>query len=90
MKKSDVIEAMEAKGMKKAQAASVLTMLAALAAESLANGDRVILAGIGILTVRQRTARIGRNPKTGEQIQIQARKVIHFKPASALRQRLGG
>jgi len=53
--------------------------------ESLAKGDKVILKGLGIFSVRQRGARIGRNPQTGATIQIPAKKVPVFKPSQALK-----
>ena len=52
---------------------------------ALASGDRVELRGFGAFSVRQREARSGRNPRTGETIQIQASKVPAFKAGKALK-----
>ena len=52
---------------------------------SLKNGDSVVLVGVGTFTVRERAARTGRNPQTGEEIQISAAKVPAFKAGKALK-----
>lgn len=54
-------------------------------AHALKNGDEVALPGIGKLSVKQRAARTGRNPATGEEMQIAAKKVPHFSAAKALK-----
>ncbi len=51
---------------------------------SLKKGDRVALVGFGTFTVSRRKARVGRNPQTGEQIEIKARKVARFRPGKDL------
>ena len=53
--------------------------------EALAKGDKVQLVGFGTFEVRERAARTGRNPKTGEDITIAAAKVPAFKPGKALK-----
>ncbi len=55
---------------------------------SLKKGQRVQLVGFGTFSVKQRKARLGRNPKTGEQIQIKARKVPAFQAGSELKNSL--
>ena len=55
---------------------------------SLRKGQRVQLVGFGTFSVKQRKARLGRNPKTGEQIQIKARKVPAFHAGSELKNAL--
>lgn len=55
---------------------------------SLKKGQRVQLVGFGTFSVKQRKARLGRNPKTGEQIQIKARKVPAFHAGSELKNAL--
>ncbi len=56
----------------------------------LRKGDRLRLAGLGILQVRDSPARAGRNPATGEQIQIAAKRKIVFRPAKELKEALIG
>ncbi len=58
--------------------------------EQLANGGRVELRGFGAFTTRARNARTGRNPRTGETVPIDAKKVPFFKPGKEIRERLNG
>lgn len=53
--------------------------------DALKNGDKVQLLGFGNFEVRERAARKGRNPQTGEEIEIQASKLPTFKPGKALK-----
>ncbi len=55
---------------------------------SLRAGDKVEIRGFGSFRLRQRRARMGRNPKTGAQVEVQARRVAYFKPAKELRDAL--
>lgn len=55
---------------------------------SLRAGDKVEIRGFGSFRLRQRQARLGRNPKTGAQVEIQARRIAYFKPAKELRHSL--
>ena len=56
--------------------------------ERLANGGRVELRGFGAFTTRARDARTGRNPRTGEAVPIDAKRVPFFKPGKEIRERL--
>lgn len=58
--------------------------------EALADGDRVELRGFGAFSVKQRDARIGRNPRTGESVQVDEKHVPFFKAGKLLRDRLNG
>ena len=55
---------------------------------ALEDGDRVELRGFGAFSVRERDARIGRNPRTGESVQVAAKRVPFFKAGKELRERL--
>ncbi len=77
----------EAELTKKDAEKAVNATLAAIE-NALANGDKVQLVGFGTFEVRDRAARIGRNPKTGEEIKIPATKVPAFKPGKALKERV--
>lgn len=57
-------------------------------AGALKNGDQVVLVGFGTFAVKERSARMGRNPKTGEEIKIAASKVPGFKAGKALKDAL--
>lgn len=57
-------------------------------ASALAAGERIEIRGFGSMTLRYRPARIGRNPKTGEQVEVAEKYVPHFKPGARLRKRV--
>ena len=59
-------------------------------AGALSRGDRVELRGFGALSVKKRNARIGRNPRTGESVNVAEKHVPFFKTGKNLRQRLNG
>jgi len=54
----------------------------------LAQGGRVELRGFGAFSTRQRDARVGRNPRTGESVDVDAKRVPYFKPGKEMRERL--
>jgi integration host factor subunit beta len=56
--------------------------------EQLARGGRVELRGFGAFSTRQRKARVGRNPRTGDAVQVPAKRVPYFKPGKEMRERL--
>ena len=72
--------------MPKHQANEMLTQVVELIARSLKKGEKIRLTGLGILQVRKRAARTGRNPQTGEPIKIKASKKIAFRPAKELKE----
>src|SRR3984893_7735229 len=70
----------------KRQAEAVLGELVTLTTRHLKKGDKIRLTGLGILQVRKRAARMGRNPATGEAIKIKASKKVAFRPARELKE----
>jgi integration host factor subunit beta len=58
--------------------------------DTLADGGRVELRGFGAFTTRARGARTGRNPRTGDEVSVPAKRVPHFKPGKEMRERLNG
>ena len=58
--------------------------------DALARGDRVELRGFGAFSVKQRDARVGRNPRTGESVSVEEKHVPFFKAGKLLRDRLNG
>ncbi|WOR14840.1 integration host factor subunit beta [Hyphomonas sp. FCG-A18] len=58
--------------------------------DALARGDRVELRGFGAFSIRHREARKGRNPRTGESVQVEAKSVPFFRPGKELRARVNG
>jgi DNA-binding protein HU-beta len=79
-------ELAESHDLPKKQAEAVLSDLMTLTTRHLQNGDKIRLTGIGILQVQKRPARMGRNPGTGEAIEIKASKKIAFRPAKELKE----
>ena len=73
-------------GLKEAEQV-VATVLDSIA-DRLAAGGRVELRGFGAFSTRARSARTGRNPRTGEPVEVVAKRVPHFKPGKELRERL--
>ena len=70
----------------KKQSEAFLNDLVALVAKNLKKGARIRLTGLGILQVRKRAARMGRNPATGEAIKIKASKKIAYRAAKELKE----
>jgi DNA-binding protein HU-beta len=70
----------------KRQAEAMLGDLVTLTTRHLKKGDKIRLSGLGILQVRKRLARMGRNPATGEAIKIKASKKVAFRPAKELKE----
>ena len=76
----------ETHGMPKKQTDMLLNDMVESMVDHLKRGDRIRIGGFGILQVRARPARMGRNPATGEQIQIKASKKVAFRPAKELKE----
>ncbi|WP_341482642.1 HU family DNA-binding protein [Microvirga solisilvae] len=70
----------------KRQANEMMTQIVEIIAKSLKKGDKIRLSGLGILQVRKRAARMGRNPQTGEPVKIKASKKIAFRAAKDLKE----
>ncbi len=86
MNKGDLIEAVaNDAGLSKADAARAVDAIIGAITGTLQSGGQVSLVGFGTFTVKQRAARQGRNPRTGETIQIKASKVPGFKAGKALK-----
>jgi DNA-binding protein HU-beta len=68
------------------QANEMMTQVVEIIAKSLKKGDKIRLSGLGILQVRKRAARMGRNPQTGEPVKIKASKKIAFRAAKDLKE----
>ena len=79
-------ELAESHDLPKKKAEAILGDLVSLTTRHLKNGDKIRLTGLGILQVRARPARMGRNPATGEAIKIKASKKIAFRPAKELKE----
>jgi len=76
----------EAHDLPKKQAHALLADFVAAVTTHLKQGDRIRMSGLGILEVKAREARMGRNPATGETMQIKASKKVAFRPAKELKE----
>ncbi len=91
MNKSDLIAAVAAKtGETKKSAEASINALVDVIAETLAKGDKIQLVGFGSFEVRSRAARKGRNPQTGKEMKIAAKKAPVFKAGKALKDAVNG
>ena len=89
MNKSELSDAMaEEADISKASASRALDAALSAIQASLQSGEPVVLVGFGTFSVRERGARTGRNPRTGEEIEIAAAKLPAFKPGKALKDAL--
>ncbi len=85
MNKAELIDAMAAgAGLSKADAKKALDAFVGATTDALKKGDRVALVGFGSFSVSTRSARKGRNPQTGKEINIPAKKVVKFKAGADL------
>ena len=86
MNKVELIAAVAAKsGLSKKDAEKAIAAFVSSVEEALVKGDKVQLIGFGTFEVRERAARVGRNPQTKEEIQIDASKQPVFKAGAALK-----
>jgi DNA-binding protein HU-beta len=76
----------ESHEMSKKDTEAVLGDLVGLVTKHLKKGDRIRIGGLGIFVVRKRAARKGRNPATGQEIDIKASKKVAFRPAKELKE----
>ncbi len=86
MNKTEFVDAVAEKAdVQKSDAAKVIDSMVDVIGDALNGGDQVTLIGFGTFLVSKREARKGRNPRTGEEIQIAASNVPRFKPGKALK-----
>jgi len=89
--KSELIDAIAASAdIPKAQAGRALDAVIEAVTEALKKDDQVALVGFGTFSVKERAARSGRNPQTGQPIDIPAAKIPTFKPGKALKDACNG
>ena len=89
MTKADMIDAIcEEIGFSKRESAKIVENMLDIIKERLENGENVMLSGFGSFNIQHKRARVGRNPQTGEDITISARRVLSFKPSNVLREQL--
>src|SRR3954465_1904358 len=86
MTKADIVEALYEKvGFSKKEAADLVELVFDTIKQTLSQGQKIKISGFGNFVVREKRSRIGRNPQTGESIEITARRVLTFRPSQVLR-----
>ena len=89
MNKADLVEEIvNQTGLTKKTSREAVDAMTSVITDALAREEKVTLVGFGTFRVMKRKTRRGRNPKTGEEIQVPAKKVPKFKPGKALRERV--
>jgi len=84
--KADIIESVYEKvGFSKKEASDIVELLFDTLKTTLEKGEKIKISGFGNFVVRHKKPRIGRNPQTGEEIEISERKVLTFKPSQVLK-----
>lgn len=86
MTKSDMVEKIYEKiGFSKKESAELVEMVFDIIKSTLESGEKIKIAGFGNFVVKEKADRRGRNPQTGEEIVITARKILTFKPSQVLK-----
>ena len=91
MTKADIVEKVYSKiGFSKKESSELVELVFDSIKKVLEDGEKVKISGFGNFIVREKHERIGRNPQTGDQIKISARKVLTFRPSQVLKAMLNG
>lgn len=89
MTRSDLSEAVYREiGLSRNESADLVESILKRISDALVEGDTVKISSFGTFTVREKGARMGRNPKTGEEVPIQPRRVLVFRPSHILKDRV--
>ena len=89
MTKADIVENVyEQVGFSKKESAEIVEMVFDTIKQTLEQGEKIKISGFGNFIVRDKKARIGRNPQTGQEIEISARRVLTFRPSQVLKSAL--
>lgn len=89
MTKAEIVEQIyERVGFSKKESAELVEKVFDIIKGTLTNGEKVKISGFGNFVVREKNARKGRNPQTGDEIRLEARKVLTFKPSLVLKNAL--
>jgi integration host factor subunit alpha len=87
--KAEITERIFSKvGFSKKESADIVELVFDTIKETLENGEKIKISGFGNFVVREKRPRIGRNPQTGQEIEISARRVITFRPSQVLKSAL--
>lgn len=84
--KADIVERVyKDAGFSKKEAAEMVDLIFKVIKDTLARGEKVKISGFGNFSIRDKATRVGRNPQTGDAMNISARRVLTFKPSQILR-----
>lgn len=84
--RADLAERLNGKvGLSRAESARMVETILDLMSDALARGENVKISGFGTFVLRDKTARVGRNPKTGVEVPISPRRVLTFRPSQIMR-----
>ena len=91
MTKADIFDhVLQKLGLPKRECAELVELTFEIIKETLERGETVKMSGFGNFVVRQKRARRGRNPRTGEELEITPRRVLTFKPSLVLKEAMNG
>ncbi len=89
--KADLVQRVyETHDLTKTEAAEAVESFLRISKNCLVNGEDLLISGFGKFNVKEKAARRGRNPQTGDELILAARKVVTFKPSGILRKRING
>jgi len=88
--KHDIVRQVHEMGYTQEKSAEIIESLLEIIKSSLENGEDVLVSGFGKFAIKEKSPRRGRNPATGEDLLLDARKVVTFKPSGKLRERING
>ena len=88
--KSQIVKQINDLGFSNKQSAEVVEGLLEIIKRSLENNEDVLVSGFGKFCVKEKAPRRGRNPSTGDDLMIEARRIVTFKPSGKLRERING
>ena len=91
MTKADLVENVYLKtGFSKKESAEIVEMVFDIMKNTLEGGDKIKIAGFGNFVVKDKSTRRGRNPQTGDEIEISSRRILTFKPSQVLKAAING
>jgi integration host factor subunit alpha len=91
MTKADIVEVVHNRtGFSKKESSEAVESILDILKEVLEEGEKIKLSGFGNFVIRSKEVRKGRNPKTGEEMEISARSVLTFKPSQKLKDHING
>jgi integration host factor subunit alpha len=89
--RADLSEAVHRQiGLSRTESAELVKSIIGAVADALIGGEKVKLSSFGTFLIRQKGGRVGRNPKTGEEVPITPRRVLVFRPSQVMKSRING